>query len=67
MSNNTITIPIGLKEPGDYLTDLHQAITEFYLLIFERRSLDLDEKQCYALHVMADLQARIVSEGGRTC
>lgn len=65
MSSNTITIPIGLKAPGEFLTDLHHAITEAKLMIFERRVLDLDHAQTYALYILTDLQARLIQEGGQ--
>ena len=60
-SQNTITIPIGMKEPGQYLVDLHQALTEVQMLIYERRCLDLHADQCYALLMLVDLTQRIVS------
>ncbi|MEM0996208.1 MAG: hypothetical protein AAGN35_03975 [Bacteroidota bacterium] len=60
MSNNTITIPIGQREPGQFLHDLHEAISEVKMLVFERRELDLGEPQNFALHTLTTFQQLIV-------
>ncbi len=62
MSNNTVVIPIGPKEPGEFLAELHAAICQAKMLIFERRDLNLGEEESYALYVLTDLQQRIVSK-----
>jgi hypothetical protein len=62
MSNNIVVIPIGSKEPGEFLADLHEAICQAMKMIFERRDLDLGEEETYALYVLTDLQQRIVSK-----
>lgn len=62
MSQNTVTIPIGQKEPGEFLSDLHSAICQAKMMIFERRELDIGETESYALYVLTDLQQRIVSK-----
>ncbi len=61
-SENVIVIPIGNREAGEYLAELHEAIAELKLLAFERRSLDLEEPQCYALYMLTELQKRIVQK-----
>ncbi len=61
MSSNTVVIPIGQKEPGEFLADLHSAICQAKLMIFERRELELGEEESYALFVLTDLRQRIVS------
>jgi hypothetical protein len=61
--SNSITIHIGARPPGDYLRDLHSAISEVKLLLFERRELDIDEAGTYALYTLTDLQQRIVKGG----
>ena len=61
--SNSITIHIGARPPGDYLRDLHAAISEVKLLIFERRDLEIEEAGTFALYTLSDLQQRIV-EGG---
>lgn len=60
-SQNVISIPIGNKEPREFLSDLHEAISRTKLMIFERRELDIGEPETYALYVLTDLQQRIVS------
>ena len=62
MSQNKVVIPIGQKEPGEFLADLHAAIYQAKLMIFERRELDLMEPETYALYVLTDLQQRIVAK-----
>ena len=64
---NRIVIPIGNKLPGEYLTDLFQAISELQLLLFERRELDLHESQCYALFMLTDFQNRLVKGNHKRC
>jgi hypothetical protein len=61
VSQNTITIPIGNKEPHEFLCDLHKAISRTKMMVFERRELDIGEPETYALYVLTDLQQRIVS------
>ncbi len=62
MSQNTIVIPIGNKDAGEYLADLHAAICQAKLMVFERRSLDIGESEVYALYMLTDLQQRIVQK-----
>jgi len=59
--DNTVTIHIGGKDPGEWLSDIHAAICQVKMLVFERRELDLREPECHALYVLTDLQERIVA------
>lgn len=60
VSQNVITIDVGSHEPSDYLARLHESIGAAKMLIFERRTLDLDEPETHALLMLTDLQMRIV-------
>jgi hypothetical protein len=57
---NTVTLQIGSQDPKEFLSELHQAITQVKLLIFERRQLDLGEDETFALYVLTKLQGQIV-------
>lgn len=61
--SKSITIPIGQREPREYLTDLHFAISEVLKLVFEHRENDLQETQNFSLFVLVDLQQRVISDG----
>jgi hypothetical protein len=60
IKKNTVTIDIGGNDPKEYLSELHAAICQVQMLIFERRDLELGEDETYALFVMARLQSQIV-------
>lgn len=60
-SSNVVTIKIGKQDPKEWLSDLHEAICQVQMLVFERRELDLGEPETYALYVLARLQGQIVS------
>lgn len=60
-TQNKIVIPIGERLSGEYLADLHEAISEVNMLAFGRRELDLQEPQCFAFYMLADFQKRIVA------
>jgi hypothetical protein len=63
--HNMVMIPIsGGKDAKEYLEDLNEALAEILLMLFERRELDLQEEQCYALFVVTDLQKRITKAIG---
>jgi len=62
MSQNNFSIPIGKLEPDSYGKSLHAAISQLKLLVFERRELSLSDDQSYALHVLSDLQQRIMEQ-----
>gem|GEM_PF-4179917 len=57
--NKSITINIGPRDSKQFAADLSNAITELKLLAFERRTLDLDQNQCYAMFVLTDLQDKL--------
>jgi hypothetical protein len=59
-NNLTISIPTRGKEPATYKRELHAAISQIKMLVFERRELSLAEEQTYALHVLTDLQEQLV-------
>jgi hypothetical protein len=60
VSNNTVTLDTGTQDPKEWLSELHQAICQIQMLLFERRVLDIDEEQVFALYVLARLQSQIV-------
>lgn len=60
VSQNVITVNVGNHEPSDYLSRLHEALGVTKMLVFERRTLDLDEPETHALLMLTDLQMRIV-------
>lgn len=60
-SSNVVTIPIGGQDPKEWLSDLHEAICQVQMLVFERRELDLREAECHALYVLARLQNQLVA------
>ena len=55
VSPNVITIDVGNHEPSDYLARMHEAQGTANMLIFERRTLDLDEPETQALLMLNDL------------
>lgn len=59
-NQNTVTIPIGGCDPKEYLSELHQALCQAQMMIFERREIDLGEDEAFALYVLARLQGQIV-------
>lgn len=63
MSNHTILIDIGDRNPAEYRAELLESLTNLQKLIFERRELTLDQDQTHALYMLTDLQDRLVQEG----
>jgi hypothetical protein len=59
-SKSVVVIDTGGQDPSEYLTDLHQSISEVKMMIFERRVLDIDERQTFALYFLTKLQGKIV-------
>lgn len=57
---NTVTVDIGGQSPKEWLSELHAAICQVQMLVFERRDLDLGEDETFALYVLARLQCQIV-------
>lgn len=64
MSQNFLTIPIGQREPQEFILQIHEAITETKLLIFERRDVDLCEDQTFALYTLTLLQQLVLDQQG---
>lgn len=59
-SKNVVVIPTDGQDPVEYLSDLHQSISEMKMMVFERRTLDIDERQTFALYFLTKLQGKIV-------
>lgn len=55
-----VVIPTDGQDPVEYLSDLHQSISEMKMMVFERRTLDIDERQTFALYFLTKLQGKIV-------
>ena len=50
---NVIALNIGAQDPTEFIQDFQESVLETLMLIFERRELDLQEDQLYALYVLA--------------
>lgn len=59
-NQNVVTLPIGSQEPQEYLSELHKAVGLALLMIFERRTLDLDQEETFALYTLVRQQSQIV-------
>ena len=57
-----IHLPTRGVPPADYCRDLHRAITRMKLLVFERRSVDLEEDDTYALYMLTALQQDLAEQ-----
>jgi hypothetical protein len=57
-----IKVPTNGADPADYRRDLHRAITRMKLLVFERRSVDLEEDDTYALFLLTGLQQSLAEQ-----
>ena len=58
----SISISTNGADPADYRRDLHRAITRMKLLVFERRSVDLEEDDTYALFLLTGLQQSLAEQ-----
>lgn len=56
---NVVTIPIGKDDPQRFLLNLNKSISEVFMLVFERRELDLSDDESFALWNLAHLQSRL--------
>lgn len=61
----TLCIPVsfGCITTQEYKSKLHDAIAEVKKLVFERREIDLNDKQSEALFMLTDLQELLVKKG----
>lgn len=57
---NTVTFATGLKEPKEFLIELHEAIAELKKLAFSQTDLELNEDECHAIYVLSDFQVRLI-------
>lgn len=57
-----IHLPTRGVPPADYCRELHRAITRMKLLVFERRSVDLEEEDTYALYMLTALQQDLAEQ-----
>jgi len=58
---NHLMVPLGEADPDEYCEILDVAIRELFLLLFERRELDLHEAQTQAIHALTDFQSKLKS------
>ena len=58
-SQNVITIPIDGQEPQAFLQNLNKSISEVFMLVFERRAIDLSQDEAYAMWNLAYLQSQL--------
>lgn len=56
---NVVTIPIDGQEPQAFLQNLNKSISEVFMLVLERRELDLGHDEAYALWNLAYLQSQL--------
>jgi hypothetical protein len=59
MSQATITIPTGGQDPNDFMLNLSKSVSEVFMLVFERRELDLSDDEAFALWNLANLQSQL--------
>lgn len=52
ISDERVVLPFGSMEPDEYVAAFRSAVLEVMLLIFERREIDLDEEQLFALSLL---------------
>jgi hypothetical protein len=58
--NNVVTLSTDGQTAGEFLSDLHAAICQILMMIFERREVDLGEEAAYAVYFLLKLQSKIV-------
>ena len=56
---NYLMIPLGEADHCEFCEALDMAIQELFLILFERRALDLQENQTYALYILTDFQVKL--------
>ena len=60
----TIKVNTRGKTKREFAKDIATAICEVQMLVYENRTVDLDEPQTYSMLLLSDLLGQMIQRGG---